>query len=99
MSLKTEFVNGIRSRVVTYFDLTGCKIMLGEPWHVTVRKASIRQTPNPGVHLTRGSQTLTITRLSGRYPGLINGKPYIEALRPEEVAPYLVEAPSSDNRA
>ena len=55
-------------------------------------------TRNPCIHLTRGCQTLTITKLSGRYIGLINGKPYIEALCPEEVARHLVQAPSNDNR-
>ena len=57
------------------------------------------RTQNPIIHLTRGEQTLTITKLSDRYIGLINGKPYIEALCPEEVARHLVRAPSNDNRA
>lgn len=56
-------------------------------------------TRNPSIHLTRGHQTLTITKLSERYIGLINGKPYIEAMCPEEVARHLVQAPSNDNRA
>ncbi|HEV7315062.1 hypothetical protein [Sphingopyxis sp.] len=56
-------------------------------------------TRNPSIHLTRGRQTLTITKLSERYIGLINGKPYIEALCREEVARHLVLAPSNDNRA
>ncbi|HWV59341.1 MAG TPA: hypothetical protein VN034_01715 [Sphingopyxis sp.] len=54
-------------------------------------------TRNPSIHLTRGRQTLTITKLSGRYIGLINGNPYIEALCPDEVVRHLVQAPSNDN--
>jgi len=56
-------------------------------------------TRNPSIHFTRGRQTLTITKLSGRYIGLINGEPHIVALCPGEVARHLVQAPSNDNRA